>query len=92
MGSFVAAEKGGIKPEGLRDEAAEARTVVAVFFLSSPYSPYSSHLFIKFFVLREGVCRGTHGGHTSPAPFLLNLGRSNENAVPRKEDQAGPET
>ena len=24
------------------------------------------------------MCRGTRGGHTPPAPFLLNLGRSNE--------------
>ena len=51
-GSFVAAlrdgsERGGINPKGLRDEDPEAPTVVAVLFLSSPYSPYSSHLFIK---------------------------------------------
>ena len=85
-------ERGGINPEGLRDEDPEARTVVAVLFLSSLYSSYSPHLFIKFSVLREGVCRGTRGGHISPAPLLLNLGRSNEDAVPQKEDRAGPET
>ena len=94
-GSFVAAprdgsERGGINPEGLRDKDPEAQTVVAVLFLSSPYSSYSSHLFIKFSVLREGVCRGTHGGHTPPAPFLLNLGRSNEDAIPQNEDRASP--
>ena len=52
-GYFVAAprdgsERGGINPEGLRGEDPEARTVVAVLFLSSLYSSYSSHLFIKF--------------------------------------------
>ena len=48
-------ERGGIKPEGLRDEDLGARTVVAVLFLSTLYSSYSSHLFIK--VLRfEGGC------------------------------------
>ena len=61
-------ERGGINPEGLRDEDPGARTVVAVLFLSSPYSSYSSHLFIKFSVLREGVCRGTRGGHTPSSP------------------------
>ena len=96
-GSFVAAprdgsERGGINPEGLRDEDPEARTVVAEFFLSSPYSSYSPHLFIKFSVLREDVCRGTHGRHTLPAQLLLNLGRSNEDAVPQKEDRAETET
>ena len=54
-GSFVAAprdgsERGGINPKGLRDEDPEAPTVVAVLFLSSPYSPYSSHVFMKFSV------------------------------------------
>ena len=93
-GSFVAASRdgsvrGGINPEGLRDEDPEAQTVVAVLFLSSPYSSYSSHLFIKFSVLREGVCRGTCGGD---APLLLNLGQSKEDAVPQKEDRAGSET
>ena len=43
MGSFFAAprdglERGGINPEGLRDEDLGAQTVVAVLFLSSPYS------------------------------------------------------
>ena len=88
-GSFVAAtrdgsKREGINPEGLRDEDPGARTVVAVLLLSSPYSSYSSHLFIKFSLLREGVCRGTRGGHTPPAPLLANLGRSNE-AVQRRE-------
>ena len=96
-GSFVAAprdgsEREGINPEGLRDEDPEARTVVAVLFLSSPYFSYSSHFFIKFSVLREGVCLGTLGGHSPPAPLLLNLGWSNQDAVPQKEDRAGPET
>ena len=90
-GSFVAGTEGRfgerrIKPKGLRDEGPEARTAVAVLFLSSPYSSYSSHLFIKFSILREAVCRGTRGGHTPPAPLLVNLGQSNEDAVPPKED------
>ena len=60
MGSFVAAprdrsERGGIKPEGLRDKDLGARTVVAVHFLLSLYFSDSSHLFIKVFRLREGV-------------------------------------
>ena len=65
---------------------------MAVLFLASPYSSHSSNLFIKFSVMREGVCWGTRGGHTLPAPFLLNLGRSTEDAVPQKEDRASPET
>ena len=59
---------------------------------TSSYSSYSSHLFIKFSVFMEGVYRGTRGGHTPPAPLLVNLGRSNEDAVPQKEDRASPET
>ena len=44
-GAFVAAprdgsERGGIKPEGLRDEDVGAQTVVTVLFLSSLYSSY----------------------------------------------------
>ena len=96
MGSFVAAsrdgsERGGIRPKGLRDEDLGVRTVVAVschHFILLILLIFSS----KFSVLREGVCRGTRGGHTPPAPFLLQLGRSNEDAVPQKEDRAGPET
>ena len=36
--------------------------------------------------------RGTCGRHTPPAPFLLSLGQSNEDAVPQKEGWASPET
>ena len=38
------------------------------------------------------MCRGMHGGHTPPAPLVVNLGRSNEDAVPQRQDRAGPET
>ena len=65
---------------------------MAVLFLSSAYASYSSHLFIKFSILREGVCRGKRGGHTLPVPLLLNLGHSNEDAFSQKEGQASLET
>ena len=63
MGSFVAAprdssERGEIKPEGLRDEDPGAWTVVAVLFLSSLYSSYSSYLFIKVFRFEGGCVSG----------------------------------
>ena len=38
------------------------------------------------------MCRGTRGRHTPPAPFLLQVGPSNEDAAPQKEDRVGPET
>ena len=44
----------------------------------------------KFSVLREGVCRETRGGHTPPTPFLLQVGRKDEDAAPRREDRTGP--
>ena len=88
-GSFVARTEGRFgerrdrprRPEG---KDPEARTAVAVLFLSSPYSFYSSHLFIKFSALREGACWGMCGGNTPPAPLLVNLGQSNEDALPAK--------
>ena len=94
-GSFVAAptdrsERGGIKPEGLGDEDLVARTIVAVLFLSSFYSSYPSHLFIKVFRF-EGGCVSGYAWRTHPSrPFLLQVGRRDEDAAPQKEDQAGP--
>ena len=78
-GSFVAAtrdssERGGINAEGLSDEDPEARTVVAVLFLSSPYSSYSSHLFIKVFRFEGGGVSG-NAWRTHPSrPFPIELG------------------
>ena len=64
-------ERGGIKPEGLREEDLGARTVVAVLFLSSLYSSYSSHLFIKVFRFEGGGVSGNAWGtHPSrPCPI-----------------------
>ena len=87
-GSFVAAprERVGIKPEGLRDEDLGAWTVVAVLFLSSPYSSDSSHLFIKVFCFEGGGVSGNAWRTHPSCPFLLQVGRRDEDAAPQRED------
>ena len=53
--------RGGIDPEGL-----EVRGSGQQYFFC--HHPILLIFFIKFSVLREGVCRETRGGHTTPAP------------------------
>ena len=85
-GSFVSGSKGRFgerrdrprRPQGRGsgslDSSGSTFFVITLFFLFF-------HLFIKFSVFREGVCRGTCGGHTPTAPLLVNLGWSNEDPV-----------
>ena len=77
--SFVAApregsERRGIKPEGLRDKDPGARTVVGVLFLSSLYSSYSSHLFIKVFRFEGGGVSGNAWRTHLSRPFPIEIG------------------